>query len=404
MAAMVAASSPTIADAETRAAPEANLQLVDIGPRMGLPPSGHSWDIDVGRIDGDRVPDLVISDHSSVHVYVARPPGLEQVAEIPLGDPHGCAIADVDGNGLGDVYCSRGALVGTGSRPNVLFLQQPAGTFVEAAAAFGVTDPFGRGRHVAFGDLDHLGGPDLFVGNEPHRSNANESDNRVFVSGPTPPMEEWVLGDDPRDSGAICAQLVDFDGDGWQDILLCGGEAQDQHHSEPTGLHLLRSRPAADGRRFVPVPLGPRLDAERVRGAYLARLNGDRALDLVAVTDRLLTVLPGRAGGRFGPPAYVRRLTAGRWVAVGQIDGRGGLDLFVVEGCNRTGNVADLALLHRPGLTYEALRAPRTAGCGDTAAMLDVDRDGRREIVVGNGRWSASGPYQVLTLGGWVRQ
>jgi hypothetical protein len=386
-----------------RAAPtgaEAGPHLVDVSRQMGLPPSGHSWDIDVGRIDGDRVPDLVISDHTSVHIWINHQPGLEQVVEIPLGDPHGCAIADVDRNGLGDVYCSRGALVGTGARANVLFLQDPAGTFTDVADAYGVTDAFGRGRHVAFGNLDHVGGPDLFVGNEPHRENANASRNRVFVSGGGPPMHNWRLGDAARNDGAICAQIVDFNGDGWQDVLVCGGIDQEQHHSLPSGLHVLESEPAENGRRFAAVELGPRLNTERVRGAYLARLNGDRSLDLVAVTGHLISILPGRPGGRFGPPAYVRRLTAGTWVTVGDLDGRDGPDLFVVQGCTADGNVADLAFLHRPGFTFDVVRAPRTPGCGDTAATLDLDGDGADEVVVGNGRWAASGPYQVLTLVG----
>jgi hypothetical protein len=381
-----------------RSAPETGLVFVDIGRQLGLPPSGHSWDLDVGRIDGDRYPDLVISDHTSIHIYVNTHPGLRQVVEIPLGDPHGCAIADVDQNGLGDVYCSRGAYQGTGARPNVLYLQGPAGSFTDVAADYGVADTFGRGRHVAFGDLDHVGGPDLFVGNEPHRSDVHPSRNRIFVSGDGPPMHEWRLGEDARNDGAICAQIVDLDGDGWQDVLVCGGIDQEQHHSLPSGLHLLQSQPAINGRRFVAIELRPRLDTERVRGAYLARLNGDRNLDLVAVTDHLISVLPGRRGGRFGPPAYLRRLTAGTWVTVGQLDGREGTDMFVVQGCTAAGNAADLAFLHRPGFHFAVVRAPRTAGCGDTAATIDLDRDGRDEVIVGNGRWSASGPYQVLSL------
>ena len=46
------------------------------------------------------------------------------------------------------------------------------------------------------------------------------------------------------------------------------------------------------------------------------------------------------------------------------------------------------------------------AGCGDTAEMLDFDRDGAMDIVVLNGGGKSQpldldGPDQLLTLGSW---
>jgi hypothetical protein len=140
-----------------------------------------------------------------------------------------------------------------------------------------------------------------------------------------------------------------------------------------------------------------------VRSARLARLDGDGLLDLVVVGSRRVSVWPGNRDGGFDQPTYSRSLRAGNWVAVGDVDGRRGNDLFVVQGCTGAGgNARDLLLLHRRRGGYDEVRAPSVAaGCGDTAAMLDVDGDGDLEIVVGNGRWSSRGPMQVLTIGGW---
>ena len=77
------------------------------------------------------------------------------------------------------------------------------------------------------------------------------------------------------------------------------------------------------------------------------------------------------------------------------------LGLLVLSGCTGgDGNIRDVLLVHAQGWDYQAVAAPPVArGCGDTAAMLDLDGDRADEIVVGNGRWASRGPIQVLTAG-----
>lgn len=383
----------------------ANLIMVrDIGPALGFSRDTHSWDLQVGRIDGDAVPDLLVADHDRIQVWLNRRPGLEAGFGRNMSDPHGCAIGDVDGNGLADIYCTQGAERGAALGRNRLFLQGPEDTWAERGAAYGVVDEFGRGRHTTFIDLDHESGLDLFVGNEVGRTDGEVSANRTFLNEGALPMTLRRLGP-VGDKGAVCVQAVDQDGDGWQDLLLCGGSNQpgQPNTSGTDRLYLFRNRGApGGGRRLVGVTADLGIALSGVRGARLARLNGDGLLDLVVVGTHRLSVWPGNGDGGFEPPAFSRSLTAGNAVAVGDVDGRRGNDLFVVQGCTDGGNARDLLLLHTEGWGYREVPVPVVhRGCGDTAAMLDLDGNGGQEIVVGNGRWASRGPLQVLTTGLW---
>ena len=384
--------------------PEALPILVDIGRALGLSRDTHSWDLVTGRVDADAIPDLLVADHDRVQVWLNRRPGLEAGLSRDMSDPHGCAIGDVDGNGLGDVYCTQGAEQGSALGRNRLFVQSGEGTWTEGAAAYGVVDEFGRGRRTTFADFDHRDGLDLFVGNEVARTDGEVSANRIFLGDGAPPMTDRHLGP-IGDKGAVCVQAVDQNRDGWQDLLLCGGNDQpgQANTSVTDRLYLFRNRPApSGGRRLVNVADELGIARRGARAARLAYLNGDGLLDLVVVGTRGLSVWPGDADGGFAAPTYTLALTAGNGVAVGDVDGRRGNDLFVVQGCNAAGNNRDVLLVHTQGWDYRAVAAPVVHhGCGDTAAMLDLDGDGGQEIVVGNGRWASRGPLQVLTAGPW---
>ena len=202
-----------------------------------------------------------------------------------------------------------------------------------------------------------------------------------------------------RQDGSMCAQVADVNGDGWDDILLCG---DDQVY-----LYLRQ------GDRFVRandrfgVPTGP-----LANGAEIVDVSGDGIDDLVIVHLDSLEIRLGGADGRFGAPVFTQALEHGHGLAIGDVNGDGAPDVYAVDGCRDRVNAPDVLLLNGgDGTSWTQLDLPALppgalAGCGDTAAMVDFDRDGMQDIVVLNGGGNAQpldldGPDQLLTLGDW---
>jgi hypothetical protein len=370
-AALLSSESPVVAEVRVR----------DVGPRLGLPSSTRSWDIAVGRLNPDRVPDLVISYHGRLEFFRTTRSGIQRIFTRTPGDAHGCAIADVNRDGLGDVYCTRGAHRGTIEKANRLWIQTSPGIFRDRAGRYGVEDPLGRGRRTTFVAINQDGFPDLFVGNASMRKDGRRSPNRTFVNVAGRSFDEVFVGlTDERD--ARCAQAIDQNRDGRQDLLVCGRR-------------LLLYRNGPNGFTEVARRLG--VGSRGLKHARLTELNGDRRPDLIVVREHGLSVRRGTRRG-FGKVTYSRRLQKGRRVAVGDIDGRRGPDLLVVQSCSDGRNIADVLLLHRRTMWgFRRVAMPQAqAGCGDVAAALDLNANRRDEFVVLNGR-PDPGPVQVLT-------
>ena len=128
----------------------------------------------------------------------------DREANSQMGVP-GIAIADVDGDGLDDLYlCQNGGL------PNRLLLQSADGTLTEAAAAWGV-DWLDASRGVLLVDLDNDGDRDLVVatiGNLVLAENIEQERFEIRTALP--------VGDDTTSLAA-----ADFDRDGRLDIYSC---------------------------------------------------------------------------------------------------------------------------------------------------------------------------------------
>lgn len=80
----------------------------------------------------------------------------------------GVSIADVNGDGLLDIYVSNAGDVNGGNRENELFINNGDLTFTERASEFGLADN-GFSTHAAFFDFDKDGDLDCFVLNNSHR-------------------------------------------------------------------------------------------------------------------------------------------------------------------------------------------------------------------------------------------
>ncbi|MDP9184510.1 MAG: VCBS repeat-containing protein [Actinomycetota bacterium] len=386
----------------------------DVGPMVGFRRHESSYTVAVADVDHDGWPDVLIGHHGSrpAELFMNQPDGeggtlgFEPVFRLvdtihARPDRHGCIMGDPNLDGLTDILCLKGAQQGTAKKWNELWIQGPKGVWADEAHAWGIEDVWGRGRHPAWIDLNGDRYPDLFIGNDEPRHDGHITPNRTFVNVKGKRFREVDLGI-TREDGSACVQTLDVNGDGRDDLLLCG-DAQ-------TLLYVRRGSGfvAANGAYGVPsYPIA--------NGAEIVDLSGDGIDDLVLVHLDRLEIRLGGSDGSFGPPVLEHPLAHGHGLAIGDVNGDGAPDVYAVDGCEDRVNAPDVLLLNGDdGRSWTQLALPplppgELAGCGDTAAMVDLDRDGMQDIVVLNGGGNdqpldLDGPDQLLTLGSWRPQ
>ncbi len=364
----------------------------DVAEAAGIAEQTATYGAVVADFDADGSDDLFIGRHGRAGRLVLAREG-RFVDHTPMAPPdvdrHGCTAADVDGSGLPDLYCAVGGKRGSGLKSNELWLDPGGPTPVQAAVEHGLSDPTGRGRRAVFLESDGSHRVDLVVTNSPTRVDGLPSLGRLFRT-----EGDGLFVTRPRAGfaarlGSLTVQDADYDGDGREDLLLVTGGPQAPRQQ---GTRLYRNTP----RGLVEVTRQMRVRSIGEVDAELVDLDHDAKLDLVQLSPTRLRV-SHLSGGRFRP-VYERRLTFGRAVSGGDVDGDGRDDLYIVR-ANGDRNIDDVMLVNRDGGTrWSSLTIPQAAtGRGDDAVAIDHDGNGLEDFVVLNGN-NARGPIQLIAF------
>ena len=202
--------------------PEPTAMFVEVGDVIPFEQRARrKWDNAViADLDGDGLQDLIIIEHGhTVRVFWNLGDSFSEPQDIAVGDLHGIAVADIDGDRRIDVLIAQGGGDGANPRRPLHFRVTRERVF-EGGGALDYFEP-GRGRAVKFLDTDGDGSSDLFVTGFPlaiqDRGANHLYDNAgggrfQFVTHL--PQAQWL---------GYRAQVTEFNGDHDPDILFYGG-------------------------------------------------------------------------------------------------------------------------------------------------------------------------------------
>ena len=421
----VSAASPNLVNRATEA-----------GVSLGSTPS---WDVCVSDFNGDGNTDF----HASLHMKnpgalfrnnndgtftrtaVSMPDPLNNISPRPTPgfasnsfvDRHACAWADVDGNGLQDMYSAAGRWASNkykdASIDNELWLQTSPGVFKDFATVSGVGEPCTRGRHVVFADYSLDGRPDLFLGAQLERSDSGDRCNtetgpngypyneqsKVFVNRGDDANGNWLgfrtapeFNVSVASVGNRIALNWDENRDGRPDLL-----AQTFFNKVP-----LLYRHTGSG--FQEVSKLATVKLPVMNGAKVGDITGDGIDDLVFADSSGFAYRRGTATGislttvRLG--SNVASNADGWSVALGDANGDGKVDVYGLTNAATAGAANPDDILYVANATGTAF-TPHVvpSATGDANDVETVTVNGLAQFVVvngGNGEKETPGPVQLI--------
>ena len=157
------------------AGPLSAATFTDATVSAGLNTDGYTFGDPIwGDFNGDGNLDLFVDNHYNRGSYFYQNNGTGTFTDIldtsglrHAGDRHGSAWVDFNNDGELDLSITKGAKGGQilGTKQDELYQNLGGGQFTNVAVAAGVTDTWGKGRGVAWGDYNNDGYPDLLLGN-----------------------------------------------------------------------------------------------------------------------------------------------------------------------------------------------------------------------------------------------
>ena len=245
------------------------------------------------------------------------------------GPNYSCGIttADINGDGLLDIYISEGGYRSGMDCANSLYINQGNNTYVDIAAEAGVASE-SNGYCCSFSDYDNDGDPDLYVGNindsqdpitfELFRNNGDMTFTNV--------TEELGMS---RQGTNITCYWGDIDNDADQDLFLACSAGPD-YPDKKWGKNVLFRNDGNGG--FTDISSWAGVDIEtNSRGCTMGDIDNDGDLDII-VTNSWFDALVFLNNGK-GQFTESHEKTGGSWfyghgLALGDLDGDGDLDLL----------------------------------------------------------------------------
>ena len=195
----------------------------------------------IGDINNDGLPDILFTGNMSPNrLYLNKGHfKFEDITEssgvaAAQGWCTGATMADVNGDGLLDIYICRSGDSDPVRRRNLLYINQGNGKFREAAAEYGLADE-GYSTQAVFFDYDHDGDLDMFLANHSLQQYARGDETAVMRRQQLSPFSDKLYRNDnghftdvSKEAGILSNVLTfglgvtvsDFNNDGWPDIYV----------------------------------------------------------------------------------------------------------------------------------------------------------------------------------------